>query len=249
MVGLAQTSTKSKTAAKLKCVVGGKECLYEDRNSLINGDITQFAQTQFNEHPAVELPSDDFNVMVDSKTDEEPNAIDQILNQKLQSDIEAQAVQTGQQVVTQPTAPVSKAPILAIAAQIPQVDEKKLDEQAKAIALANIEAAQKKAELEREVKEQAEQASLIAQQKAAQLAEKKAQEAAMAKANQAAAAAAAQAQLQEQQREMASKKAAAIARAKANLASKLAQAQDKRKKEILIEEASVEAKEMAKEQA
>lgn len=48
---------------------------------------------------------------------------------------------------------------------------------------------------------------------------------------------------------MAEKKAAAIARAKANLASKLSQAQEKRKKEILIEESSQKAKEMAKEQA
>jgi hypothetical protein len=32
---------------------------------------------------------------------------------------------------------------------LPKVDEKKLDEQARAIALANIEAAQKKAELEK----------------------------------------------------------------------------------------------------
>jgi hypothetical protein len=43
MVGLAQTSSKSKTTGQLKCVVGGKECLYEDRKSLISGDITQFA--------------------------------------------------------------------------------------------------------------------------------------------------------------------------------------------------------------
>jgi hypothetical protein len=49
MVGLAQTSSKS--TGKLKCVVGGKDCLYEDRKSLINGDITQFAQTQFRENP------------------------------------------------------------------------------------------------------------------------------------------------------------------------------------------------------
>ena len=78
MVGLAQTSSKS--TGKLKCVVGGKDCLYEDRKSLINGDITQFAQTQFRENPYVELPSDDFNLMIDQKSDEEPNAIDQILN-------------------------------------------------------------------------------------------------------------------------------------------------------------------------
>ena len=37
---------------------------------------------------------------------------------------------------------------------------------------------------------------------------------------------------------MAEKKAAAIAKAKANLAAKLEQAQEKRKKEILIEEAN-----------
>jgi len=45
---------------------------------------------------------------------------------------------------------------------------------------------------------------------------------------------------------MAEKKAAAIARAKANLAAKLSEAQDKRKKEILIEEANEKAKDLAK---
>jgi hypothetical protein len=48
---------------------------------------------------------------------------------------------------------------------------------------------------------------------------------------------------------MAERKAAAIAKAKANLAKKLAEAQEKRKKEILMEEASIKAKELAKQQA
>ena len=91
--------------------------------------------------------------MIDQKSDEEPNAIDQILNQKFQSDIDAQAVQTGA------TPPVKVG-------QVPTTDEKKLDQQARAIALANIEAAQKKAALEREVKAKAEEAKRIAHQKA-----------------------------------------------------------------------------------
>ena len=62
MVGLAQTSSSSKSTSKLRCVVGAKDCLYEDRKALINGEITQFAQTQFNQNDAVELPADDFNV-------------------------------------------------------------------------------------------------------------------------------------------------------------------------------------------
>jgi hypothetical protein len=45
---------------------------------------------------------------------------------------------------------------------------------------------------------------------------------------------------------MAEKKAAAIARAKVNLAKKLEDAQEKRKKEILKDEAAKEAKELAK---
>ena len=92
--------------------------------------------------------------MIDQKSDEEPNAIDQILNQKLQSDIDAQAVQTG----------VSVPPLKV--GQVPTTDEKKLDQQARAIALANIEAAQKKAALEREAKAKAEEAKKIAHQKA-----------------------------------------------------------------------------------
>ena len=45
MVGLAQMTSNSKMTGKLSCVIGGLECLYEDRKSLISGEITQFAQT------------------------------------------------------------------------------------------------------------------------------------------------------------------------------------------------------------
>ena len=48
---------------------------------------------------------------------------------------------------------------------------------------------------------------------------------------------------------MAERKASAIAKVKANLAEKLSAAAEKRKREILLEEATVKAKELAKHQA
>lgn len=40
--------TKEKASSEhLKCVVGGKECLYEDKKDMINGDISSFVQLKF----------------------------------------------------------------------------------------------------------------------------------------------------------------------------------------------------------
>ena len=41
------SKTDSKNDSQLKCIVGGKECLYEDKNGLINGDISSFVQLKF----------------------------------------------------------------------------------------------------------------------------------------------------------------------------------------------------------
>ena len=50
------TKASEANAEKLKCVVGGKECLYEDKKDLINGDISSFVQHKFDQGVPVGLP-------------------------------------------------------------------------------------------------------------------------------------------------------------------------------------------------
>ena len=48
-----QKNSTQKGVAQINCVVGSKNCLYEDKKALINGDVTQLAQTKFLESSLV----------------------------------------------------------------------------------------------------------------------------------------------------------------------------------------------------
>jgi len=57
LINLSQTKSKESDKNEIKCIVGGKECLYEDKNSMISGDVSSFVQLKFEQGTPVGLPS------------------------------------------------------------------------------------------------------------------------------------------------------------------------------------------------
>lgn len=87
---------------KLDCIVGSPNCLYQDKDALINGQVTEYAQLAFDEGKTIQLPGQGDLVSIGLESDQsisiDASAIDKdgklnidvLLDQRMQADITGQ---------------------------------------------------------------------------------------------------------------------------------------------------------------